>query len=160
MKIKKIVKDISKDLKISKILNNKIDDLNYYEMLRVYLATILVNSPKLLLLDDPGLYLSPLEKEEFMGILEQIRSTGVTIILSTSCLDEVIYTINSTLYILDDGNIVSSGDMLKVLNDDSLLNKLGLNLPFMIDLSVKLKYYNLVSKINMSPLGMVDSLWK
>ena len=50
--------------------------------------------------------------------------------------------------------------MLKVLNDDSLLNKLGLNLPFMIDLSVKLKYYNLVSKINMSPLGMVDSLWK
>lgn len=160
LKIKKIVKDISKDLKISKILNNKIDDLNYYEMLRVYLATILVNSPKLLLLDDPGLYLSPLEKEEFMGILEQIRSTGVTIILSTSCLDEVIYTINSTLYILDDGNIVSSGDMLKVLNDDSLLNKLGLNLPFMIDLSVKLKYYNLVSKINMSPLGMVDSLWK
>ena len=44
--------------------------------------------------------------------------------------------------------------------DDSLLNKLGLKLPFIIDLSVKLKYYNLVSKINMSPLGMVDSLWK
>ena len=159
-KISKLVKDICKDLKISNLINSKIKDLNYYEKLRVFLASILVGGPKLLLLDDPCLYLSPLEKEEFMGILEQLRSTGLTIILSTSSLDEVIYTINSTLYVLDKGSIVSSGEMLEVLSDDSLLNKLGLKLPFMVDLSVKLKYYNLVSKINMSPLGMVDLLWK
>lgn len=159
-KIKKIVKDVLKDLNISDILNSKIEDLNNYERLKVYLASALVSSPKLLLLDDSGLYLSLLEKEEFMGILEQVRSTGITIILSTSSLDEVIYTINSTLYVLDKGEVVSSGEMLEVLSDDSLLNKVGLKLPFMIDLSVKLKYYNLVSKINMSPLGMVDSLWK
>lgn len=159
-KIKKIVKDVLKDLNISDILNSKIEDLNNYERLKVYLANALVSSPKLLLLDDPGLYLSLLEKEEFMGILEQVRSTGITIVLSTSSLDEVIYTINSTLYVLDKGEVVSSGEMLEVLSDDSLLNKVGLKLPFMIDLSVKLKYYNLVSKINMSPLGMVDSLWK
>ena len=159
-KIKKIVKDVLKDLNISDILNSKIEDLNNYERLKVYLASALVSSPKLLLFDDPGLYLSLLEKEEFMGILEQVRSTGITIILSTSSLDEVIYTINSTLYVLDKGEVVSSGEMLEVLSDDSLLNKVGLKLPFMIDLSVKLKYYNLVSKINMSPLGMVDSLWK
>ena len=159
-KISKLDKDICKDLKISNLINSKIKDLNYYEKLRVFLASILVSGPKLLLLDDPCLYLSPLEKEEFMGILEQLRSTGLTIILSTSSLDEVIYTINSTLYVLDKGGIVSSGEMLEVLSDDSLLNKLGLKLPFMVDLSVKLKYYNLVSKINMSPLGMVDLLWK
>ena len=159
-KISKLVKDICKDLKISNLINSKIKDLNYYEKLRVFLASILVSGPKLLLLDEPCLYLSPLEKEEFMGILEQLRSTGLTIILSTSSLDEVIYTINSTLYVLDKGGIVSSGEMLEVLSDDSLLNKLGLKLPFMVDLSVKLKYYNLVSKINMSPLGMVDLLWK
>ena len=159
-KISKLVKDICKDLKISNLINSKIKDLNYYEKLRVFLASILVSGPKLLLLDDPCLYLSLLEKEEFMGILEQLRSTGLTIILSTSSLDEVIYTINSTLYVLDKGGIVSSGEMLEVLSDDSLLNKLGLKLPFMVDLSVKLKYYNLVSKINMSPLGMVDLLWK
>lgn len=159
-KISKLVKDICKDLKISNLINSKIKDLNYYEKLRVFLASILVSGPKLLLLDDPCLYLSPLEKEEFMGILEQLRSTGLTIILSISSLDEVIYTINSTLYVLDKGSIVSSGEMLEVLSDDSLLNKLGLKLPFMVDLSVKLKYYNLVSKINMSPLGMVDLLWK
>ena len=113
-----------------------------------------------MLLDDPGLYLSPLEKEDFMGILEQLRSTGLTIVLVTSSLDEVIYTINSMLYVLDKGSIVSRGEVLDVLSDDSLLNKVGLKLPFTVDLSVKLKYYNLTNRINMGSLGLVDFLWK
>ncbi len=159
-KINKLVRDISKDLKITKLLDSQVKDLGYYEKLKVALASILISNPKLLILDDPCLYLSPMEKEDFMGILEQLRSRGVTVIMSCSSLDEVAYTINSILYVLDNGKIVSSGDALKVLNDDSLLNKVGLELPFMIDLSVKLQYYNLVSKINMSPLGLVMSLWK
>lgn len=159
-RIKKIVKDVAKDLEITKLLDSKIKDLNHYERLKVVLASLLVSGPKLLILDDPCLYLSFYEKEEFMGILEQVRSSGVTIIMSCSSLEEVVYTINSTLYVLDKGNIVSSGESLKVLSDDSLLNKVGLELPFMVDLSVKLEYYNLASKINLSSLGLVDSLWK
>ena len=159
-KIKKIVKDMAKDLDITKLLDSKIKDLNDFEKLKVALASLLVSGPKLLILDDPCLYLSFYEKEEFMGILEQVRSSGTTIVMSCSSLEEVVYTINSTLYVLDKGNIVSSGDSLKVLSDDSLLNKVGLELPFMVDLSVKLEYYNLAEKINMSPLGLVDSLWK
>ena len=158
--IKKIVKDVAKDLEITKLLDSKIKDLNHYERLKVVLASLLVSGPKLLILDDPCLYLSFYEKEEFMGILEQVRSSGVTIIMSCSSLEEVVYTINSTLYVLDKGNVVSSGDSLKVLSNDSLLNKVGLELPFMVDLSVKLEYYNLTSKINLSSLGFVDSLWK
>lgn len=159
-KISVLVRDIAKDLKITKLLDSKVKSLSNYEKLRVGLASVIVNNPKLLLLDDPCLYLSPLEKEEFMRILEQLRSRGMTIIISCSSLEEVVYTINSILYVLDKGNIVSSGDMLDVLSNDSLLNKVGLELPFMVDLSVKLKYYNLVSKIDMNPLGMVMMLWK
>lgn len=159
-KINVLVRDIAKDLKITNILNSKIKDLNEYEKLRVFLASKVIYNPKLLLLDDPCLFLSPLEKEEFMGLLEQLRTRGVTVVISTSSIEEVIYTINSIIFVLDKGEIVSSGEMLEVLSDDSLLNKVGLELPFMVDLSVKLEYYNLTDKINMSPLGMVESLWK
>ena len=159
-KINKLVRDCAKDLKITKLLNSKIKDLDCYERVRVYLASLVVSSPKLLLLDDIGLYLSPLEKEDLMGILEQLRSMGITIILTTSSLEEAIYTINSTIYVLDNGSIVCQGETLDVLANDSLLNKVGLELPFMVDLSVKLEYYGLISKINMSPLGLVESLWK
>ena len=95
-----------------------------------------------------------------MGFLEQLRIRGMTIVVSSSLLEEVIYTINSIIYVLDKGKTVSSGEVLDVLSNDSLLNKIGLELPFMVDLSVKLEYYNLVFKINMSPLGMVESSWK
>ena len=159
-KINVLVRDIAKDLKITNLLNKNISDLNEYEKLRVFLASKVIYNPKLLLLDDPCLFLSPLEKEEFMGFLEQLRTRGITIVISSSSLDEVIYTINSIIYVLDKGKIVSKGDMLEVLSNDSLLNKVGLELPFMVDLSVKLAYYNLVSNINMSPLGMVEYLWK
>lgn len=159
-KINALVKDIAKDLKITNILDSKIKDLNEYEKLRVFLASKVIYNPKLLLLDDPCLFLSPLEKEDFMGFLEQLRTRGITVVVSSSSLDEVVYTINSIIYVLDKGVIVSSGDMLEVLSDDSLLNKIGLELPFMVDLSVKLEYYNLTDKINLSPLGMVEHLWK
>ena len=159
-KINVLVRDIAKDLKITNILDSKIKDLNEYEKLRVFLASKVIYNPKLLLLDDPCLFLSPLEKEEFMGFLEQLRTRGITIVVSSSSLDEVVYTINSIIYVLDKGMIVSKGDMLEVLSDDSLLNKIGLELPFMVDLSVKLEYYNLTDKINLSPLGMVEHLWK
>ena len=159
-KINVLVRDIAKDLKITNILNSKIKDLNEYEKLRVFLASKVIYNPKLLLLDDPCLFLSPLEKEEFMGFLEQLRTRGITVVVSSSSIEEVIYTINSIVYVLDKGVIVSSGDMLDVLSNDSLLNKIGLELPFMVDLSVKLEYYNLVPKINLSPLGMVEHLWK
>ena len=159
-KINVLVRDIAKDLKITNILNSKIKDLNEYEKLRVFLASKVIYNPKLLLLDDPCLFLSPLEKEEFMGLLEQLRTRGITVVVSSSSIEEVIYTINSIVYVLDKGVIVSSGDMLDVLSNDSLLNKIGLELPFMVDLSVKLEYYNLVPKINLSPLGMVEHLWK
>lgn len=159
-KINTLVKDTARDLKITKLLNSKIEELDNYEKLKVYLASLVISSPKLLLLDDPCLYLSPLEKEDFMGILEHLRTVGITIVMASSSLDEVIYTINSTLYVLDKGKIVSSGDMLEVLSNDSLLNKVGLELPFMIDLSIKLAYYDLVTKIDISPLRMVEYLWK
>ena len=159
-KINVLVRDIAKDLKITNLLNKNIKDLNEYEKLRVFLASKVIYNPKLLLLDDPCLFLSPLEKEEFMGFLEQLRTRGITIVVSSSSLDEVVYTINSIIYVLDKGMIVSNGDMLEVLSDDSLLNKIGLELPFMVDLSVKLEYYNLTDKINLSPLGMVEHLWK
>lgn len=159
-KINVLVRDIAKDLKITNLLNKNIKDLNEYEKLRVFLASKVIYNPKLLLLDDPCLFLSPLEKEEFMSFLEQLRTRGITIVVSSSSLDEVVYTINSIIYVLDKGMIVSNGDMLEVLSDDSLLNKIGLELPFMVDLSVKLEYYNLTDKINLSPLGMVEHLWK
>ncbi|HIS37984.1 MAG TPA: energy-coupling factor ABC transporter ATP-binding protein [Candidatus Onthousia faecavium] len=158
--INKLVKDIGKDMKITNILNKNIAELNFYEKIRVVLAANLVSSPKILLIDDPAKFLNRYEKEELVSIFNHLQTMGMTIIMTSSSLEETIYTVNSTLYILDNGKIISSGDIFEVLSNDSLINKAGLELPFMVDLSVKLKYYNLVDKIFLNPVRLVDTIWK
>ena len=78
----------------------------------------------------------------------------------TNNLEVPTYFSNVDLSILDKGKIVKEGDILTVLSDDSMLNRLGFRLPFMIDLSLKLKYYNLVDKIILNQKEMVEMLWK
>ena len=63
-------------------------------------------------------------------------------------------------YIIDHGEIVLEGNPIEVLEKDNVLNKAGLNLPFMMDLSVKLRDYDLVEEIELDMEKMVNILWK
>ena len=92
-------------------------------------------------------------------ILLKLKSIdNLTIIMSSNNLD--LSTESSKLIILNKGEVVLDGDTLDVLKEDSLLNKVGLDLPFMIDLSIKLKYYDLLDDIEFDMDRMVDKLWK
>lgn len=158
--ILKIIKSVSNDLNMDDILNEKISSISHFNKIKIMIAKSLVLSPKVLLLDDPCKYLTLDEKGELVGIIEKFVTMGGTVIMSTSNLEDAIYTINSNLFILNNGEIISSGAVLDVLSDDSLINKAGFDLPFMVDLCVKLKYYDLVDKMILDPLGLVNILWK
>ena len=47
-----------------------------------------------------------------------------------------------------------------ILKEDNIINKIGLKIPFMIDLSVKLQDYDLISEMTLDMNGMVNKLWK
>ncbi|MBR2247524.1 MAG: hypothetical protein IJ880_10920, partial [Bacilli bacterium] len=105
------------------------------------------------------LYLSDKETNEILKILKYLQEKDkLTIILTTGNLNNTIDS--DYLYILSEGKIVLEGKPLEVLEKDNLLNRLGLELPFMIDLSVKLKDYNLVDNIKLDMDRMVKDLWK
>ena len=52
------------------------------------------------------------------------------------------------------------GNPKEIIEKDNIMNKAGLNLPFMIDLSVKLRDYELINSIEQDKDRMVDLLWK
>ena len=64
------------------------------------------------------------------------------------------------LYILNEGEVYLEGEPLEILEKDNILNKIGLDIPFMIDLSVKLRDYDLIENIELDKNRMVDILWK
>lgn len=52
------------------------------------LACVLVHEPQLLILDEPTNGVDPVSRQEFWGILAQMRRDGMTAIVSTAYLDE------------------------------------------------------------------------
>ncbi len=83
---------------------------------------------------------------------------SITFIMTITNLE---YSLDSDyLYIIDGSNIVLEGIPFDVLLNDNIINKLGLELPFMFDLSIKLNDYELLDEIVLDMDRMIDKLWK
>ncbi len=145
-------KELIKKLKIKE---NNIKLLNNKEIILTQLAIAIDNKPKILLLDNIFIYFNDKEKKDLFKILKDLK---ITIIYSTIDLNDSLYA--DRLYIINDKKIVLEGIPLEVLERDNIINKAGLNLPFMIDLSVKLKDYELLDSIILDKKRMVNALWK
>jgi ABC-2 type transport system ATP-binding protein len=81
---------------------------------RVGLAQALLAEPELLILDEPSTGLDPLGKIEVRDLLESLRRSGVTILLSSHQLSE-IEEICDRVAIISEGRNVASGALDELL---------------------------------------------
>lgn len=154
----KMIKEVSKKFKINKILPKLVENLSEKEIIRLQLALSLITRPKIILIDDLNLYFEKKELMEIIKLLKKITEDDkITIIMVTSNLE---YTLESDyIYVINDSKIMLEGKPKGVLEKDNTLNKIGLELPFMMDLSVKLRDYDLIKMIELDMDGMVNILW-
>lgn len=154
-----IYKNMIKTYKLTKYQKENPNHLEAATKMRMELAKSMVTNPQVLLLDDICHKLDVKSQKEILEIINGIKEEqGVTIIMTTSNLE--ISLISDYLYIIDDGKILLEGTPLEVIQKDNILNRIGLELPFMADLSVKLRDYNLIEKIELDMDRMVNHLWK
>jgi energy-coupling factor transport system ATP-binding protein len=159
VEIENKILEIANMFGISKLLDKKTKDLTSLEKQEVLIAISLLHEPKILLLDNAFSMMDRKTKERVKkGLIEYKKKYKLTIILTTTNLEDTLDT--DYLYILNKGNIVVEGEPLTVLREDTILNRLGLSLPFMVDLSLKLEFYELIEKIEIDMDRMVDNLWK
>lgn len=77
----------------------------------------LMSKPKLLLLDEPSMGLSPILVNEIFGIIQEINhEDGVTILLVEQNANKAL-TIADRAYVLETGNITFSGNAKEVANN-------------------------------------------
>lgn len=69
--------------------NQKVGDLSVGECQRVEIIRCLMQSPRLMIMDEPTSVLTPQESERLFETLEQLRAEGVSILYITHKLDEV-----------------------------------------------------------------------
>jgi cell division transport system ATP-binding protein len=103
--IQKRVMEVLNQVKIGHKANMKPNELSGGEQQRVAIARAIVNSPKVLIADEPTGNLDPETAWEIMGILKDISDAGTTIVMATHNRD-IVNTIKKRVIAIEKGRIV------------------------------------------------------
>lgn len=83
------------------------------------MARAMMSKPKLLLLDEPSMGLSPIFVNEIFDIIKELNKQGTTILLVEQNANKAL-SIANYAYVLETGNIVLEGDGKELLNNDDV----------------------------------------
>lgn len=79
----------------------------------------LMSHPKLIVMDEPSMGLSPIYVNEIFDIIQEVNKDGVTVLLVEQNAKKAL-SIAHRAYVLETGSIVLSGDAKQLMNDDSV----------------------------------------
>ncbi len=79
----------------------------------------LMSNPKIILMDEPSMGLSPLFVGEVFKIIEEIKAGGTTVLLVEQNAKKAL-EIADRAYVLETGKISLSGDAKELMNNDSV----------------------------------------
>lgn len=79
----------------------------------------LMSHPKLIVMDEPSMGLSPIYVNEIFDIIKEINDGGTTVLLVEQNAKKALGIANKA-YVLETGKIVLSGDAKELMNDDSV----------------------------------------
>ena len=79
----------------------------------------LMSKPRILLLDEPSMGLSPLFVGEIFKIIEEVSKAGTTVLLVEQNAKKAL-SIADRGYVLETGKIVKTGKAADLLNDDAI----------------------------------------
>lgn len=79
----------------------------------------LMSNPKIILMDEPSMGLSPLLVKEIFQIIQEVHKQGITVLLVEQNA-KMALSIADRAYVLETGNIAMSGDAKELLNDEKV----------------------------------------
>jgi ABC-2 type transport system ATP-binding protein len=115
-----IICDISKQMQITDVLTEKIDNLSKGYKKRVEIASALVHSPKILILDEPTDGLDPNQKFEIRNFIKNYSKDNI-VLISTHVLEDA--DVADKVIMLSKGKIVKHttvSEFKKISKDKSL----------------------------------------
>ena len=79
----------------------------------------LMSQPKIILMDEPSMGLSPIFVNEIFKIIQEVSAAGVTVLLVEQNAKKAL-SIADRAYVLETGKIVLDGKASELLNDESI----------------------------------------
>ena len=79
----------------------------------------LMSHPKIIVMDEPSMGLSPILVNEIFEIIKEVSASGTTVLLVEQNAKKAL-SIADRAYVLETGKIVLEGDAKELMNDDSI----------------------------------------
>ncbi len=138
-----------------KLMHKNPNDLSIEEKKLVLFCQAFLTSPDLLFVDEVFSYLSEKNRKKVFSF---IKKKNITLVTVSKTIEEALAY--DYMMVLDQGKIAIEGKTMQVLQEEKLLKRLGIGLPFYVDLSIQLKLYGLLDSIYVTKKELVDALWK
>ena len=98
--------------------------------------------------------LSNKEKKEIFDLLDKQNINYVNV---TSNIEDALF--GDYIIVYDEDMKVLEGNKEVVLKNEKLLKKLGFGVPFAVDLSIQLMYYDILDKVYFDVDNLLEALW-
>ena len=154
LKEEKTVNSIVKSFNLNEYLDFRLNTLDYNMRFYVLVIASLLKKTDYLVIDD---VLCHLNKEQINNIFLYAKKNKISIINFTTNINEALY--GDYLIVLYDKKIAMEGKTMEALKEETLLKRLGFSLPFMVDLSTQLNYYEIIDEIYLNQDEMVKKIW-
>jgi len=150
------IKIISEIFKIHDLLDKDPNGLGISDKVKVKIAGALLCEPNILVLDNVLCEIDQCEKENVVEYLKEYVKKGNVILNFTTDINESLYS--EFVYIIGLDKILISGKTLNVLNEDKILKKLGIGLPFIVELNKYLIDYSIIDSYILYEEKLVGTL--
>jgi lipooligosaccharide transport system ATP-binding protein len=107
--------------------DSRVDKLSGGMRRRLLIARALIHRPRLVLLDEPTVGLDPQVRQQLWALIDQLRSEGTTILMSTHYIEEA-QRLADTVLIMSHGQCAARGrpsELVKELAGDEVLEVYG-----------------------------------
>ena len=98
-----------------------------------------------------------LKKEEKKEIINLLAKQNINFVNVTCDVEESL--LSDYIIVYDEDKKVLEGNMESVLRNEKVLKKLGFGIPFVVDLSIQLNYYDVLKKVYFNLDELVGVLW-
>lgn len=151
---KNIYNKIINEYDLKNITSEKVSDLNEQDKIKLLFCLKLSSKGDIVIIDNLLNKLNCHNKDIIVKILNKLK---IKVINMTNNMEDTL--LGENIIIMDKGKIVLNDKKENIFMKYDDIKKIGLDLPFIADLSIKLKYYGLVNKIYFSMEELIGAIW-
>ena len=137
------------------IIESKIEYLTTYEKAYLKILSLLIINPSIFGIDDLLTYLS---LEQKIKIIKYAKENNISILNVTSNSEELLF--GTDIIILDNNHLIAYDKTENILSNNEYLSSIGMNEPFIVELSTNLNYYDLLKEKYYNVDSLVGEIWK